>query len=192
MGGSHVERIIERNDTNMSKPNREEAAQGGIILDMDKPRNIRWTFAAIKLITKRGMDILRRETVSQPGQSYNAGQILASFLKMPDILEAAVAAATGTSYLEGKEGTASEAAVAIQAYLDRGGDIEALSKELFRAYITVADPSSLPAWEANLVREEETRRLNAEKADLKLAETKKELAKMKAPKEEASGKNPTA
>ncbi len=177
----------------MSKtPNREEAAQGGIILDMDQPRNIRWTFAAIKVITKRGMDILRREKVAQPGQSYNAGQILASFLKMPDIMEAAVSAATGISYLDGKDGELSEAGKAIQAYLDRGGDIETLSKELFRAYILVADPSSLPAWEANLVREEETRRINAEKADLKLAEAKKELAEMKAPKKEDSGKKPSA
>ena len=110
----------------------------------------------------------------------------------PDILEAAVAASAGISYLEGKEGDISEAGKAIQAYLDRGGDIETLSKELFRAYILVADPSSLPAWEANLVREDENRKINAVKADLKLAEAKKELAEMKAPKKEDSGKKPTA
>ncbi|HPC90312.1 MAG TPA: hypothetical protein PLN19_01555 [Methanothrix sp.] len=170
-----------------------------IILDMDETRELKWTFGAIKTFEKRAREILKRLDVrDEKGRAVanipmHAGFVLANFLRISDIMEAAIGASTGLSALDGKD-TPSEAAHAIDAYLERGGSLEELQRQIYRAYLVASDPSSLSDWEENLAREEEIRRINREKQEAKveiarieLAEDQKKIASLKTP----SGSQPT-
>lgn len=169
-----------------------------VILDMDESRELKWTFGAIKNFEKRGREILKRlDLKNERGQAIatapmHAGFILSNFLRISDILEAAVAAATGLSGLEGKKGEPSEASVAIDGYLQRGGNIETLQNEIYRAYLVSADPSSILEWEANRARETEIKRINAEKQEAKMMLARAELAADQAKLLKISGSAPTA
>lgn len=169
-----------------------------VILDMDESRELKWTFGAIKNFEKRGREILKRlDLKNERGQAIatapmHAGFILSNFLRISDILEAAVAAATGLSGLEGKKGEPSEASVAIDGYLQRGGNIETLQNEIYRAYLVSADPSSILEWEGNLAREAEIKRINREKQEAKMMLARAELAADQARLLKISGSAPTA
>lgn len=169
-----------------------------VILDMDESRELKWTFGAIKNFEKRGREILKRlDLKNERGQAIatapmHAGFILSNFLRISDILEAAVAAATGLSGLEGKKGEPSEASVAIDGYLQRGGNIETLQNEIYRAYLVSADPSSILEWEGNLAREAEIKRINREKQEAKMMLARAELAADQAKLLKISGSAPTA
>ncbi len=168
------------------------------ILDMDESRELKWNFGAIKNFEKRGREILKRlDLKNERGQPIattpmHAGFILANFLRISDILEAAVGAATGLSGLEGKKGEPSEASAAIDGYLQRGGSIETLQNEIYRAYLVSADPSSISEWEANRERETEIKRINKEKQEAKMELARQELAADQAKLLKASGAAPTA
>ena len=152
------------------------------ILNMDRERELRWTFGAIKTFEKRGREILKRLDIkNERGQAIatapmHAGAILSNFLRIADILEAAVGAAIGVSAIEGKKGEPSEASDAIEMYLQHGGSIEALQNEIYRAYLQATDPSSIPVWQENIAREAETRRINQEKQAARLEIARLELA----------------
>ncbi len=167
-----------------------------IILDMDKTRELKWTFGAIKTFEKRAREILKRLDVrDEKGRSVanipmHAGFILANFLRISDIMEAAIGAACGISALEEKD-KPSEAAQAIDAYLERGGSLEDLQRQIYRAYLVANDPSSLSDWEENLAREEEIRRINREKQEAKLEIARIELAEDQAKITRLSGSQPT-
>ena len=72
---------------------------------MDKERELKWTFGAIKTFEKRAKEILKRLDIrNDKGQQIatqpmHAGFILANFLRISDIIEAAIGAATGLSSL---------------------------------------------------------------------------------------------
>ncbi len=170
-----------------------------IILDMDKTRELKWTFGAIKVFEKRARDILKSLDVrDERGRSVanipmHAGFVLANFLRISDIMEAAVGAATGLSAVDEKD-MPSEAAQAIDAYIGRGGSLEELQQAIYRAYLVANDPSSLSDWMENLSREEEIRRINREKQEAKveiarieLEDDQKKLARLK----KISGSQPT-
>lgn len=171
-----------------------------VILDMDETRELKWTFKAIKVFEKRGREILKRMDVkNERGQSLanapmHAGVILDNFLRIAEILEAAVGAACNISALDSKD-KPSEASQAIDAYIERGGDLETLQNEIYRAYLLSTDPSSIADWEENIKKEEEAKRINRAKTDAKL-----ELARMELVEDEAkierlktiSGNQPTA
>lgn len=169
-----------------------------VILDMDESRELKWTFGAIKNFEKRGREILKRlDLKNERGQAIatapmHAGFILSNFLRISDILEAAVSAATGLSGLGGKNDAPSEASVAIDGYLQRGGNIETLQNEIYRAYLVSADPSSILEWEANRARETEIKRINAEKQEAKMMLARAELAADQAKLLKISGSAPTA
>ena len=149
---------------------------------MDRERELRWTFGAIKTFEKRGREILKRLDIkNERGQAIatapmHAGAILSNFLRIADILEAAVGAAIGVSAIEGKKGEPSEASDAIEMYLQHGGSIESLQNEIYRAYLQATDPSSIPVWQENIAREAETRRINQEKQAARLEIARQELA----------------
>ena len=149
---------------------------------MDRERELKWTFGAIKTFEKRGREILKRlDLKNERGQTVAtapmpAGGILANFLRLSDILEAAVGAATGLSSLEGKKGEPSEASDAIEMYLQRGGTIETLQNEIYKAFLQATDPSSIPFWQENIAKEAETRRINQEKQAARLEIARLELA----------------
>ena len=163
-----------------------------IILDMDRERELRWTFGAIKTFEKRSKEILKRLDIrNEKGQQIatqpmHAGFILSQFLRISDILEAAVGAACGISALEGKD-KPSEAAEAIDGYLSHGGSLEELQRNLYRAYLVANDPSSLSEWEGNLLREAEIRQINREKQEAKMEVARLELADDKAKIERLKG-----
>ena len=96
------------------------------------------------------------------------------------------------SGLEGKKGEPSEASVAIDGYLQRGGNIETLQNEIYRAYLVSADPSSILEWEGNLAREAEIKRINREKQEAKMMLARAELAADQAKLLKISGSAPTA
>ena len=157
-----------------------------VILNMDQERELKWTFAAIKNFEKRGREILKRLDIrnekSQPVANIptHAGYILANFMRISDLLEAAIAASTGLSGLEGKKGEPSEASQAIEAYLASGGDLETLQQAVYKAYLISADPSGIPAWEDQVEKEKEFRRINQEKSEIKMEAARKELEALKA------------
>lgn len=170
-----------------------------IILGMDQEREMRWTFGAIKTFEKRAKEILKRLDIrNEKGQQIatqplHAGFILAQFLRISDILEAAVGAACGVSALEGKD-KPSEASVAIDGYLSRGGSLEELQQSLYRAYLVANDPSSLSEWESDVAREQEIKKINREKQEAKMAVARLELAEDQAKIERLksiSGSEPT-
>jgi len=141
-----------------------------IMLDMDETREIKWSFGAIKTFEKRAREILKRLDVrDEKGRSVanipmHAGFILANFLRISDIMEAAIGAACGISALEEKNGQ-SEASQAIDAYLERGGSLEDLQRHIYEAYLVANDPSSLSDWKESIAREEEIRRINKAKQE---------------------------
>ena len=153
-----------------------------IILDMDQERELKWTFGAMKKFGQRAREVLRKQKVevrNERGQLLSIGQLgigfmLSQFLRIEEVMEAAVAATCGISYLEGKDG-ASEASKAIDAFIERGGNMEDLERNIFRAYLVASDPSSIPEWGANMKREAETRRINAEKQEARMEIARMEL-----------------
>lgn len=178
-------------------------ANEATILDMDKEREIKWTFGAMKVFEKRAKEVLKRlGTKDANGRLFADSpadmRALLAFLPISDVLEAAVGAATGLSALEGKDGSLSEAAQAIDAYLGRGGDIESLHHAIWKAFFVVKDPSALPVWEAEIAREKEKRQIEQEKKDaemrIKRAELREKLLKANAAETAAliaSGQTPT-
>jgi hypothetical protein len=153
----------------------EDAGKSFITLDMDETRELRWNFRALQKFESRAKDILKRHEIFKPGMAVHAGYILSNFLKISDVLEAAVAAACDIDGIGKKDGP-SEASQAIQGYLDRGGDLETLAREIYHSYLVVNDPSMVAVWQENIAREEETARINKEKADAKLEVSRLELA----------------
>lgn len=171
-----------------------------IILDMDESRELKWTFGAIKTFEKRSREILKRMDIKdERGRAVanvptHAGFLLANFLRISDILEAAVGAACGLSALDGKD-KPSEAAIAIDEYMSRGGSLESLQQAIYRAYLVANDPSSILDWEGNLAREAEARRINREKQEAKMEVARLELAEDQAKIEKLrtiSGTTPTS
>lgn len=154
----------------------EDTGKSFITLDMDVTRELRWDFRNMQRFESRAKDILKRHEIFKPGLPLHTGFVLANFLKIADILEAAVAAATGISGLDGKKGEPSEAAEVIQAYLDKGGNLETLQREVYHSYLVVNDPSSIGEWTANVTREEETKRINQEKAGARMEIARLELS----------------
>jgi hypothetical protein len=165
-----------------------------VILDMDESRELKWTFGAIKNFEKRGREILKRLGLkNERGQEIaaapmHAGFMLSNFLRIAEIQEAAVAAATGLSGLDGKKGEPSEASAAIDAYLQKGGNMETLQNSLYMAYLVSADPSSISEWTENLKREAEIKRINREKQEARMELARQELA---ADQKKIGGNGPT-
>lgn len=178
-------------------------ANEAIILDMDKEREIKWTFGAMKVFEKRAKEVLKRlGTKDTNGRLFADSpadmRALLAFLPISEVLEAAVGAVTGLSTLDEKDGSPSEAAQAIDAYLGRGGDIESLHHAIWKAFFVVKNPSALPIWEAEIDREKERRQIEQEKkdADMRILKAQLQEKLLKANATEtaaqiASGKMPT-
>lgn len=151
-----------------------------IILDTNE---LKWTFGAMKKFGNRAREVLRKQKVevrNERGQilsigQLNIGYLITQFLRIEEVMEAAVGAICGISYLENKDGE-SEASKAIDAYLESGNSMEDLERAIFKAYLTASDPSSIPEWEANLTRDVEARRINAEKKNAAIEIARLELA----------------
>lgn len=157
----------------------------------------KWTFAAIKKFEKRGRELLKRLDIKNDrGQliataPMHAGMILGGYLRISDILEAAVGAAANLPDIEGKKGEPSEAAQAIDDYLSSGGSLESLQQDLFRSYQEANDPSSVAEWEAAMSREKEALKVNREKAETRLKIAQMELAQDQEKLTKLSGDRPT-
>ena len=124
-------------------------------LEMDEPREIVWNFRAIKNFEQRSKAILTRLQVTIPNiiiqdsravdggkipiANANANRIMATFVNMAEILEVAVGAATGLSYLEAK-GEPSQAAQAIDGWLVGGKSMQDLGNELYKEFVRATDP----------------------------------------------------
>jgi|WetSurMetagenome_2_1015567.scaffolds.fasta_scaffold140356_3 hypothetical protein len=156
--------------------------ENSVTLDMDETRELKWTFQAIKNFERRSKEILKRlgfkndrgQFVADTPQ--NTGSILGNFIKISEFLEAAIAATANVSGLEGKDGKPSDAMCIIQGYLDRGGNIETLEAEIYRAYTGYQGPSALAEHEANLIRDAEIKRINREKSEAMMEAARQELA----------------
>ena len=153
-----------------------------ITLAMDQERELRWTFSAIKNFEKRAREILKRLDVKTErglsitnGGSIHAGFVLGNFGRLSDIMEAAIGATTGLDVLEDKNGGPSQAAVAIDAYLEKGGSLDDLQRALFESYQQSNDPSSIATWKEAVAREEEIRKVNQEKKATQLEIAQEEL-----------------
>ena len=171
-----------------------------IVLEMDQSRELRWTFSAIKSFEKRSREILKRLDVkSERGLpianngSIHAGYVLGNFGRLSDVMEAALGAAAGLGLLEGKNGIPSEAARAIDAYLEKGGSLDDLQRALFESYQQSNDPSSIAEWKAAIMREEEIRKINQERKATQLEIAQEELKREQARLQElqSSGGQPT-
>lgn len=130
------------------------------ILNMDKEREIKWTFGGLKVFSKRAREILKRNGARDVNGRLIAEvpadvQALLSFLAIEEITEAAIGATTGLSSLDGPKGEPSEASRAIEAYIARGGSLDDIHYAIWIAYYTVRDPLSLPKYRQTV---EEVRR----------------------------------
>lgn len=124
-------------------------------LEMDEAREIVWNFRAIKNFEQRSKNILTRLQVTVPNiiisegraidgghipiANANANRIMASFVNMAEILEVAVGAATGLSYVEAK-GEPSQAAKAIDGWLANGNAMKDLGDTLYAEFVRASDP----------------------------------------------------
>ncbi|HPM26375.1 MAG TPA: hypothetical protein PLD96_03480 [Methanothrix sp.] len=171
-----------------------------ITLEMDQTRELKWTFSAIKEFEKRSRELLKRLDVKNErglqianNGSIHAGYVLGNFGRLSDVMEAALGAAAGLGVLEGKNGTPSEAARAIDAYLEKGGSLDDLQRALFESYQHSNDPSSIAEWKAAIMREEEIRKINQEKKATQLEIAQEELKREQARLQELknSGDQPT-
>lgn len=136
-------------------------------------REIAWTFRAMRVFESKARGILKNMEI-RPG-TYHTGFILAKYLKISEILAAAVAASTGLSAVDGKKGEPSEVSQAIDKYLDEGGSLEELQRAIYMAYLEKNDPSSIPVWLEDVARNEEVLKINQQKAEAKLEIAKMEL-----------------
>lgn len=125
------------------------------ILEMDEPREINWNFRAIKNFEQRSKNILTRLQVTIPNiviqngraidggtipiANANANRIMATFVNMAEILEVAVGAATGLSYIEAK-GEPSKAAQAIDGWMAAGKSMNDLGNALYAEFVRASDP----------------------------------------------------
>lgn len=160
----------------------DDAGKSFITLDMDEERTLRWDFRNMQKFEGRAKEILKRlEIKNERGQlvstlSIHTGYVLANFLRIADIMEAAVGAAIGVSALEGKKGEPSEASVAIQGYLDKGGDLVTLQNEVYHSYLVVNDPSSVAEFQANVAMEAEANQIIQDKKEAQLELARLDLA----------------
>jgi len=149
-------------------------------IEMDKPRELRWTFSAIKRFEGAAKVLLRRQGVNNVPQQ-TAKSILAMYGLQADILEVAVGAATGLSWQE-EDDKPSEAAQAIDGYLKQPeNSLESLGRAVYRAFLEAADPSGI-AIAALEIDEESNLKVKIEKLE-KLTTSFK--AQLKAPKKKS-------
>jgi hypothetical protein len=137
----------------------DETGLIGITLEMDEQRMIRWDVEALQTFEQRARKILKEHEIGQPRMPLHTGFIIANYIKVFDILLAAVQAAIHTK----EEKTAR---AAIQGYLDKGGSLEVLEREIYHAYLVTNDPSSVSIWKENVLREDQNRKLERERQDL--------------------------
>ena len=156
------------------------------ILLADKP--IVWTFAAMKKFEARVKGILKKLEI-KPGANHT-GYFLANYLRITEVLEAAVTASTGLDGMEGKKGEPSEALQAIEDYLEQGGTLDDLQKAIYRAFLEKNDPSSIPLWLAEVRRNLRVMEVNQmkEEAKLEIARLELEADQKKIEEMKASGK----
>lgn len=133
-----------------------------MVLEMDEPRELKWTFDAIKKFEQRSKAILTRLHVTIPnivkidGRAVEAGtvpianatalRILGDFVKMAEILEVATATATGLSYLEAK-GEPSPAAKAIDGWMSKGNSLDDLAETLYGEFLRASNPLAFVRWQ---------------------------------------------
>lgn len=133
-----------------------------ITLEMDEPREVKWTFDAIKKFEQRSKAILTRLHVTIPnlaridGRVVEAGtvpvanatalRILGDFVKMAEILEVVTGAATGLSYLEAK-GEPSPAAKAIDGWMSNGNSLDDLAETLYGEFLRASNPLAFVRWQ---------------------------------------------
>jgi hypothetical protein len=139
------------------------------MLEMDEPREIKWNFSAIKNFEMRSKMILTRLHVTIPnivkidGRAVEAGtvpianatalRILGDFVKMAEILEVAVGAATGLSYLEIK-GEPSPAAKAIDCWMAKGNSLDDLAETLYGEFLHASNPLAFARWQESRKKQE--------------------------------------
>lgn len=136
-------------------------------IEMDNIRDVAWNFTAIKNFEQRAKAILSRLHVTIPnillidGKPVEVGtvpvanatalKLLASFGKMAEILEVAVGASTGLSWLEAK-GQPSEAAVAIDGWMARGNRLDSLAELVYGEFLRASDPLAFKQREEALAK----------------------------------------
>jgi len=145
-------------------------------IEMDKLREIKWTFQAIKKFEGAAKVLLRRNGVTNASE-HTAKTILASYGLQADILEVAVGAATGSSWQE-KDDQPSEAAMAIDGYLKKQPDnsLEALGRAVYRAFLEQASPSGIATLE---IDEENNLKAKIEKLEKLTANYRAQLKNQK-------------
>ena len=138
-----------------------------------------WTWQAIKDFTNEARTVGKKlGIVSQP-QSITTqppGFFITRFLRLPEILELAVAASTGQDLSKHVDQARAEAARIIQNWLADNPEagLEGLQDAIYKAFIQGADPSSISALEAEVERAREEKKINQAQAavDLELKRAK--------------------
>ena len=137
-------------------------------VEMDELRTVNWNFTAIKNFEVRSKTILGRLHATVPnimiidGKAVEAGTvpvanatahlILARFGKVAEILEAAVGASTGLSWLEAK-GQPSAAALAIDGWMARGNSLDDLGELLYGEFLRASNPLAFAEREKSLEKQ---------------------------------------
>lgn len=130
----------------------------------------KWTFKAIRTFETASKRILKQQDIKMNGQPVvgnplHTGAILANFIKMSDIMAAAVAATLSAQDLDKRPTEAlADAESMIQGMLDNGASLEDIQNNIYRSYLETNDPSSIAIWEAARKRDLEARAKILEKS----------------------------
>lgn len=137
-------------------------------VEMDELREVKWNFSSIKNFEARVKTILVRlhatvpnimiidgkavEVGTVPVANATAHLILARFGKLAEILEVAVGASMGLSWLEVK-GQPSAAALAIDGWMARGNSLDDLGELLYGEFLRASNPLAFQEREKSLEKQ---------------------------------------
>jgi len=150
-------------------------------IEMDKPRELRWTIGAIKRFSGAARMILRRDGVANIAD-LTPKHILARYGVREDIMEIAIGEAAGLS-LQEDDDRSTEASRAMDCYLKiSGNSLETLGRAIYRSFLVCTDPSGIATLE---IDEEENLKAKIEKLE---ALTASYRAQLKVPKKKSKSK----
>lgn len=140
-----------------------------------------WTWQAIKDFTNEARAVGKKLGIVSPSQPITTqppGFFITRFLRLPEILELAVAASTGQDLSKHADQARTEAARIIQNWLAENPEdgVEGIQDAVYKAFIQGADPSSISALEAEVERAKEEKKINQAQAavDLEIKRAKLE------------------
>jgi hypothetical protein len=133
---------------------------------MDKARILRWTIGGMEAFEDLARGILLKLKLIKEDEPLTTGMALLRYIKLTPILKAAVGQAANA----GEE----DSAKIIDAYIEKGGSLEALEQSLYESFLMTSDPSHIAVWKEARQIEKDLEKINMEDLREKLEKAKTE------------------